>query len=226
MRTATAAAGAVLLLTLAGCSAHVPPPSYTDAELEVYFENRLDAAWVNTGLEGQVERPSFEGTAAERFNPDNYFALSDCVTATGMESWQWGEQDGGPFFREGSGDQLPPDLQLATFECFAEYPVTDNFRNLLLTPEQKEYLYDYYKGWVVPCLIVRHYTIDATLVPDEAAFVGGSGDWYPYWAIVHGPDFSRQTGLSDIRLAELERECGGQFADLDVELDGMFATAG
>jgi len=68
---------------------HEPPSSITDAELETYLQARVDAAWVNTGLEGRVERPQLTGDSlAQRFRSGGFGRVSECMQQSGIDSWE------------------------------------------------------------------------------------------------------------------------------------------
>lgn len=218
--------GTVLVLAVTGCSPAPPPPSYTDEERTEFFEKRLDAAWANTGLEGVVDRPDLAAGIGDRYAADNWFSLSTCMFDTGLDGWGLGESRGGPRFTGASNDELPPEQQLAAYRCFAQYPVTDSFRNVLLTDDQKQYLYDYYRRWVVPCLRTHRYEINLAFFPTEALLIESIGEWNPYDVIVGGPNFSPETGLSEDALAQLHELCGSPSADLDVDLTQQFGLGG
>ena len=226
-RRASILAAASLAVLLAGCSAHEPPPSYTEDELEQYFEQRLDAAWLNTGLSDEMERPGLDGRIVDRFSRDNFYSLSTCMSDTVfLSSWTMDEVDGGPVFTDEVGEPLDPDDQLAAFLCFDAFPVSNTFRNIMLTDEQRDYLYDYYIQWVVPCLTLNGYELNDDYIPDRARFMGAAGDWSPYYAIVSGPSFSMTSGMAEEDMTGLMEICGGQFADLDVDFTDQYAFGG
>lgn len=216
----------VILLALTGCTSHVAPPPYTDAERAAFLEARLDAAWENTDLDGVVDRPDLAAGIGDRFAAENWQSLSDCMFETGLTGWGFGESNGGPVFLGNNNDPLPPDIQLAAYTCFAQYPVTNSFRNILLTEDQKLYLYEYYKRWVVPCLGMHGYEFHRDFVPTERSFTENVGDWNPYYAIASGPGYSVQEGLSEEKVVELEALCGSASADLGVDLTGGFGLGG
>lgn len=225
-RTASIVLAFTLCVAVAGCTSHTPPPSYTDDERNAFFEERLDAAWANTDLEGVVGRPDLAAGIGDRFAADNWQSLSECMFETGLTGWGFGESNGGPIFMGNGNDPLPPDLQLAAYICFAENPVTDNYRNILLTDDQKQYLYDYYKRWVVPCLASHRYEFHPDFVPTERHFLENVGDWNPYYAISSGPGYSSEEGLSNDKIDELEALCGSASGGLDVDLTGGFGIGG
>ena len=205
-----AALAALLLLVLTGCSAHTPPRSYTEQEVNAFYENRIDAAWANSELEGVVDRPTFPADTRERTDGRNLSRFSTCLGETGENGWSTEERDGGPVFSLASGGVPLPEDRLVFFRCFAQFPAADYFSTLLLRPEQRDYLYDYYQRWVVPCLELNGYHL--AYMPTRTEYLKGFHDWVPYYAIDSGDE-----GISQDDLGTIADLCGDPYADLDVD---------
>lgn len=197
-----------VVLCLTGCSSHVPPPSYTDEQLVAHYTARMEAAWVNTGLEGQVDRPRPPMSLDQQVNAESLDPFSACVVDLGLNGWGMGDESGGPAFTSSSGEELPPEVELGVFACFAEYPAAAEPSRFLLTDAQQDYLYDYYQQWVIPCLESKGYAVD--FFPDRSRFTDSGGGWIPYFMV-------NADGLEASDYERMVAQCGDPFADLDVE---------
>lgn len=222
LRARAIVAVATLAALLAGCTAHVPPPSYTDAGLERYYETRLDAAWANTGLAGTEPRPVVDGPVISRISIDNYSDIWDCVASAGLNDWGWANKHGGPFFMNSLGEGLAPADQLTAYTCFAQFPVSDSFYQVVLTEKQRSYLYDYYQSWIVPCLLGNGYRLGRMPTRDE--FTYENPTWSPYFSIAYTPDGGGLNGFTAEQYDEWISLCGSQYADLDVDAPDLFGT--
>ena len=197
---------------MTGCvSVREVPAPMSDADLQGYLEDRLDAAWRNTGLEGTVERPESDPSSlVERYREDSPgVGLSECMGEQGIEAYGTTEENGGPVFL-GIGRTAEPSEQLAWYRCLAAHPST--FSHVELSPSELEYLYDYYQEWVIPCLELRGYSV--VLVPSREEYITGLGfDWIPYNNL--GPGLSGadpyQSSVEPGFFIELADECGDPF---------------
>lgn len=206
----------VTVLLLAGCvSEREVPEPIADTEIQRILEERLDAAWANTGLEGIVPRPTFDAdTIVDRYRTtSNFTDLAECLQERGIENWGIEERDGGPFFIASSGSPAEPASQLAWYRCFAEHPSDSSFSGMMLSAAESDYLYDYYQEWVMPCLRLKGYEFSYT--PTRAEFTGSMYQgWIPYYYVSSGPGFDYQAGLDRERLATLADQCGHPFPGL------------
>lgn len=215
-RILSVVAAASVVVLLAGCSSHEPPPSYTEAELRALLDDRVDAAWANSGLQGVVDRPVVERAEPSSEDGGQSFAgFANCLAETGVDTWGIDEKNGGPVFRGASGGVLRPDDQLVFYRCFAEFPSPENFSNVILTQEQREYLYDFYMRWTVPCLESNGYPV--TYMPTRAEYLEGTQDWLPYYLVDPGDNIIES---SDIET--MHARCGSPYADLDIDEPAWF----
>jgi len=203
----------VTLLTGCASAREVPAP-ITDTELQAYLEDRLDAAWLNTGLDGFAQRPeSDRSTLAERYRDGNNMqAFNDCLGQQGITSWGADERNGGPVFLTGSGSTAEPSLQLDWYRCFAEHPTDATFSGVRFSQAESEYLYDYYQEWVIPCLELQGYSV--MFVPTREEYITGVGfEWIPYYNL--GPGLSGEdpyaNSLEPGFFIELADRCGDPF---------------
>lgn len=194
-------------MLLSGCTQHVPPPPFTDAELEAQYHELVDAAWDNTQLEGTSVRPAVVGDVALKMGRYNILDFHECLGDGGALTWQMSSTNGAPVFMTSSGATAAPGDALRAYACLAEYPITNDMVKVRLTKAQKEYLYDYYSRWVVPCLSGLGYEL--VDVPTRDTFLRSIVEWNPYSSVPN------DDGLID--LAMLAQQCGHPYADLDVE---------
>ena len=204
----------VTALSLTGCvSAREVPPPITDAALQTYLEKRLDAAWLNTGLDGIVQRPQSDPAAlVENFRKsDEESGFAQCVGLAGLSALSFDEQNGGPSFWFSEGDKGEAAFQLALYSCFADNPSTFGIGDMMLTEEELAFLYQYYQEWIVPCLESKGYNVGQPPTWEEFSeqsfYV-----WVPYNAI--SPSVAEDPygfGLSREQSLELVDQCGDPF---------------
>ena len=211
-----AAAAAVLAgaFLLTGCvSAREVPAPISDATLQAYIEDRLDAAWLNTGLEGTVKRPEFDpATLVENFRTSNEESVfAQCITSAGLSSLYIEEKNGGPSFSIAEGDKGEPAMQLTLYSCLAANPSAFEARNMIMTQEELDFLYDYYQESVVPCLELSGYAVGEA--PTREQFAAQANFlWIPYNAITPGlVQDPYGFGLSVDQVLELVDRCGDPF---------------
>ena len=205
-------------LLLTGCvTVREVPPSIGDAELQDYLEDRLDAAWLNTRLDGAVERPDSDtATLVDRYR-DAATAQRQiaCIEGLGSTEWFSGETDNGPILVPNGETQRDPSLQLGWYRCLAAYPTSPSF-GVTLSRAQLAYLYDYYQEWVIPCLTLEGYSV--LFIPSRADYINSGGiGWIPYYAL--GPGLSGDDPYADSAspgfFIELADRCGDPFPGLD-----------
>ena len=208
--------GGTLLLTGCVTEREMPPP-IGDAELQSYLEDRLDAAWLNTRLDGTVERPdSGTATLVDRYrDPATVQRQADCVSGLGDTDWIIAEGNTGPTFLAADGSRVDLSLQLGWYRCLAAYP-TSPASVVTLSAAQLAYLYDYYQEWVIPCLTLEGYSV--LFVPSRVDYIASGGiGWIPYYAL--GPGLSGDDPYADSSspgfFIELADRCGDPFPGLD-----------
>jgi hypothetical protein len=147
---------------LAGCSAVVsPPPSPTTDDFDDLLQQRLDAVWRETKLDDTARPPIGAGAILSQFAAGH--AFSNCMQSLGWPEYY--SHDTGYGYRA---------LQLATsdeerlnwYECFAEYPVDGEFGFSSIA--QYDYVYDYYRDSLIPCLLSHGYALPRA--PDRMEF--------------------------------------------------------
>jgi len=213
MRTPTIPLLLAAALSLTGCvSVREVPAPISDADLQSYLEDRVDAAWLNSGLDGIVERPEADpSTYVENYrSPDSNRVMSECLADAGIEAWGMSEGNGGPVFTTGTGG-VPANAELLTlYSCYAASP--SDFGRLILSEAEFDYLYDYYRDWVMPCLRLNGYEISE--VPTRAAYTTEMQWWIPYYSIIDGPGMSAPLGFSQEQLDAAVAQCGAPYGGL------------
>jgi hypothetical protein len=107
---------------------------------------------------------------------------------------------GGSRFLYGPGNQasLPalsaPEAKYtyaANAECRIEYPMS-SMRSRLRTPEQLDYIYDYYQARLIPCLRSAGFQIGHVPTSDQYRELSENGitAWDPYGSLTRGPSQS------------------------------------
>jgi hypothetical protein len=164
-----AALALVGLLGLAGCSAVVTtPPEPTPSDFDDLLQQRLDVVWKKTKLDDAHRPPIAAGPILSQFAAGH--AFSRC-----MQSLGWPE-----YFSHDTGYGYRA-LQLATsdeerlnwYECFAAYPVDGEFG--FASVAQYDYIYDYYRDSLIPCLRSHGYLVSRA--PDRLEFRTTWFDW-------------------------------------------------
>jgi hypothetical protein len=175
---AVAVASVVLL---SGCTAPRAAPAGPDsAEVAEAVQRAIDIQWTATGLEGRVERPVIEPEISGSGSVWGT-GMSECAQlAAGPDSTGWGYGDTSGFTL-GDGTRGTDEQQLAFYSCFALHPQV-----LVLSEDQREFIFDYYVRTLIPCLGLHGYELQS--VPARADFVSGRYDQSATW--VWSPDSS------------------------------------
>ena len=188
---------AIALAALSGCTATTAlPEPLSDTELDERVTAELDRQWEFTGLDGVVERPqppvekvtSIDGFSAE---------FSQCMADAGFAAW--GVSERGLDMTMVNSDRAPstPEQQLSFYRCTARFPGVDT-----LSPAQQDFVYDYYRSWLIPCIELQGYEITAP--PTREGFHTSRADvgwqWAPYGALVDPPG-------NDVEWSALQRRC-------------------
>lgn len=206
---------AAAVLSLAGCvTPRAVPERISDAELQQYLERRLDAAWLNTGLDGSVQRPEVDrDMLADHYRDGNNVQhLTECLSEGGITSWGSGERNGGPTVLADNGSPADQAIQLIWYRCFAEHPTDAMYLGVRLSRAESEYLYDYYQEWVIPCLTLEGYSVIS--VPTREEYLGEfSFGWVPYYNLAPGLAGidPYATGTDPGFFIELADRCGNPF---------------
>ena len=74
----------------------------------------------------------------------------------------------------------------------------------VLTDDQLNYIYDYYKKTLVPCMIMNGFT--PTTAPTRTEFLALAGQWSPYYSV--------DVGLGPVQYEQVERVCGPERPEL------------
>lgn len=185
---------AVAALLLAGCAPVNPvPPAPTAEDFDDLLAQRLDAVWEKTTLDDARRPPIAAGSTLSQFAAAH--AFSRCMQSLGWPDYF--SHDTGYGYRA---------LQLATsdeerlnwYECYAAYPVDDEIG--LASIAQYDYVYDYYRDSLIPCLRAHGYVLSRA--PDRMEFRTTWFDWSdplapyvwnPYYEL---PAYSSSTALA------------------------------
>lgn len=188
------AAVIVVSLSVGGCTRALPPGP-TDEEIAASDQDLLDKTWKSTGLEGIEPRPVVASGEALA-DQDWFAAVFDClsragVTVTGLS---YGSAEGFSILTDAGEPSTDIDEQLATYRCVAAHPshLLDGMRPY--SRAQLDFIYDYYRDWLIPCLSTVGYTV--TDAPTREWFVLRNGQWNPYWALPLPNDGARYDSIT------------------------------
>ena len=183
-------AGAVLVVAfaLSGCvTVGAPKPGLSDAEREEFVRAQLDVSWEYFGLAPELRPPDGSIVLVSREEYPGEFAA--CMNDAGFDNYL---ADGTIVFSEGS---VQSDAELmANFDCGIRIVVPADESGLLNRAE-REYAYDYYEQFLVPCLM-KH-SIAMYEPPSREEFHESFGAWNPYSSV---QEKDRERALTDEQL--------------------------
>ena len=167
-----------------GCTATTAAPkALTEGELDALVRAELDRQWEFTGLDGVVPRPVVEVEKAgsiDGFQPE----FGQCMSDAGFSGWGTGPRGLDMSTVNPDGAATTQQQQLDYYGCLARFPGVDR-----LSTEQLDFVYDYYTGWLVPCLGQQGHAV--TDVPSREEFHDSrelmGWRWTPYSALAAPP---------------------------------------
>jgi hypothetical protein len=174
------AAGAVaMVLALAGCATVTAPPAgLTAAEIDEIRRSNLNRAWAETGLYPD-ERPA--APIPITLPPgDQAAAFTTCMNNAGFDNYRFTQRADGSIMmsvtigEESEGERLTRYICQASFEREGQY-------DQALNDPQLDYLYDYHRDVLVPCLEQRGFEVENP--PTRGEFHSFYGSWHPYYAL-------------------------------------------
>lgn len=193
--SALVAGAASLALLLTGCFTTLQPPSGLDAaERDALQRQSLDDIWSAYNLFA-YDRPTPE--VEEYVGVDDWpGVMADCMNDDG-----WSD-----YVASGGGVTSPsgPDAQesIDWYECFARFPI-DPQETGYLSAEQREYIYDWYGEWLMPCITAEGYEIGTRPTRDTFVEVPEQwSGWSPYIAL--------EADVPDTAVQALMEKCGTQ----------------
>jgi hypothetical protein len=174
MRAALAILAVALLLT--GCvpTREIPTTEPTEEEYLLWLDGNADSAWNVLGLDDDLRppKPEYVYTA-----PADWPAtIVRCMNARGYENYVSDDFSVSP----GSGLASEQE-QIDFFDCQTTYQVDPRLYGIF-GGEMLEYLYDYNRSVLVPCLEAHGVEVEIVPPREEAAVVGGDYQgWNPYY---------------------------------------------
>lgn len=179
----TAAAVAAVCLLMAGCVPvrEVPAGGLSDDEVQLLLARNIDGVWMGMGLDDAKRPPD---PAVVFIDQDQWApSMASCMTDQGFTGYvgdESGLQVGNYVERE--------DESIAWYLCQATYQHDPNEYGGL-NGRQLEYMYDYNRDILVPCL--EAHGVDVGTPPDREAAVtvgGDSAGWNPYYSMFESFD--------------------------------------
>jgi hypothetical protein len=187
-------AAALLVLALAGCTAVGPPPSgFSPRQWNERHELELDLSWQRTGLADSLRPPAPDTVA---ISPEEWAeAFATCMNDAGFDNYQ--AQGSGVMITEVSQTPEVADAQsIARYTCDASFRIAgyEGYNDAEI-----DYLYDYYRDELIPCLALHLVEIAPRDVPTRQQFSEFFGGWNPYGAVTPG---SQKVLFSDASIAD------------------------
>ena len=206
MRALSIVGAAASVLVLVGCAAPVATPApATDSDVEAAQQQILDATYDREGFD--TERL----TSASDLGEDHERGFGDCLEAEGVDiSKGWGASIGPDGFALNGVDNAEVSAadQFIAYTCLARYPYDVTDSGWVYSASQREYLWDYYARWVVPCL--RSHGQSLLVIPSKDEFLESSlVTWSPYDAL----DYTRAGGIAGFET--LQEQCGPRLGMLE-----------
>jgi hypothetical protein len=171
-------AAALVVLALAGCTAVGPPPAgFSPHQWNERRALELDRAWQSTGLPDTLRPPTPEPVA---ISPDEWAgAFAQCMNNAGFDNYQ-AQGDGVMITEVDMTPEMEESQTIAWYTCGATFRVAGNEG---YNDAEFEYIYDYYRDELIPCLAMHQVEIASDEVPTRQQFADGLGSWNPYGAV-------------------------------------------
>ena len=182
-------------LLLWGCvptrAAPSGPP--TQADYDQFVQRAMDQYWRDTGLPDRLRPPD---PTVEYLGTDDWtVVLSSCMVEKGFSDYA--DTGNGLVIGDFTADQ---EENIAWYLCQSTHQWNPADYSLL-SSEQLEYLYDYNRSTLVPCLEAHGYDVEFAPTREEAGtYSGPYAAWSPYYSL--GLTFDPTTDAADRRLLD------------------------
>lgn len=177
MKRALAALAA--MLALAGCTTvpvGEPRSGLSDAEEQLYAQS-FALEWAG------IEVPGAPAVSVVSYVPPAGWGtvIAGCMNAAGYEDYSATRSGLSYSARESDAESL------ALYTCIGQYPVRGDF-SAYANKAQLEYLYDYFRDSLIPCLAREGYLVPGT-APSKESFTAVTvlPRWNPYGALIDRP---------------------------------------
>ena len=183
-----ALAALLVLVALAGCATVSAPPAGLSADEEAELRSRIaDSYWAATGLYPD-QRPATPPVTVVSLDDWGY-AIAKCMNIAGFDNYQGGPD--GSF--TSSGDVTSDAEVVAKFVCDMTFEMEGQYDSWL-NDAQLDYVFDYFRQSLVPCLERRG--LEVAQAPTRNEFRANFGSWHPYYAIEQSRFTEMATDLS------------------------------
>jgi hypothetical protein len=173
---------AALVIALSGCATVSPPePGFSDDEWADIVRAQGDLAWESYGFPAALRPPDPPMELVSRADYSARYAA--CMNDEGFDNYL---PDGsvaievdGDDVTIGGSTQTDGEL-IANYYCSMRVVLRPEESGLLNRAE-RDYWYDYYEQWLVPCLVQHDIALFETQSREE--FHESLGWWNPYYAV-------------------------------------------
>ena len=174
MGSARAVGIAALVIALTGCATvSAPEPGFSDEEWADVVRVQGDLTWEYFGFPAELRPPDppMEFVSREEFSAK----FAGCMNDAGFDNYL---ADGSVVTSE-DGTQTDAEL-MANYDCSMRIVVRSEDSGMLNAAE-RDYWYDYFEQWLVPCL--RDHGIELFDAQSREKFHESYGWWNPYVSV-------------------------------------------
>ena len=193
MRRAAWTPVALVCVLLTGCtSGRDIPPGPTPEEVQLIIDEQ-NASWWSQMF---PEEPQPVVEPLEYIEPESsYFQSQKCIIEANIQGVRQTAEGGLSF---ASDDKTVQDaFNRAMYVCTLSYPIDVSQPELLgyLSAEQLDYLDDYYRERLAPCLRLLGYTVPDPSPRDD---IQSSISYMPYWTMTPQPTTEAEWSMIDL----------------------------
>jgi hypothetical protein len=168
-----------LILALTGCSTvAAPAPGLSADEKDAVRRQQTEGLWAATGLnpDHRPASPPVTVVSVQDWAP----AYVACMNAAGLDNYTVAPEGGVRIVDLELAAERTALERLSDYLCRMSFEVEGQFDHRY-NGAQIDYLYDYFRESLVPCLAVEGFEVSS--VPTRGEFARGIGSWHPYLAL-------------------------------------------
>ena len=162
---------------LCGCVGQIPEPAKpTEQDATAQVQQMLDATRERFDIAGApLVAAAIRPKTYERWDAE----MKKCLRASGIQDAVgigWSNEGYELLLEGGTSDSEQNEIM---YRCVADDPPDGREMGMLFSDEQREYLWDYYQRWIIPCLASRRVAMLG--MPTREYFMAQSDyPWSPY----------------------------------------------
>jgi hypothetical protein len=198
----------------AGCASTVAPPAGpTDEDALAFAQQMLDDTYEARSLyDERLTSAPLSGDSYDTWNAE----ISDCLLDAGYPDLFVGWGFRGYELYSNSGTTTSYSADRAMYRCVAGDPLDARTVGMLYTASQREYVWDYYERWVLPCLNSRHILVENAPSRDyfmrETMYLWSPYDGVNYETLTSRLSYFDRTDPYSV----LEDTCGARYGAIQI----------